>query len=362
MTQYPTLPLTDPNVIALNQQGIITPEQQTILRFYVPWPFWGCLSWFILTPLLLVPFWWPGSDQLPSFMLPLYLFIFGGGVLFTTVIFGWYVWKNFWQRQEIKNGPVVWADGEVVAAGRRFEALLPRGRLKSPVYKIALIPGPYRFYYLPRSRFLLSAESLAPVNVAVSEDAAAIIAHPLTPDPSSALPTLMQTFRFNLDDLALNQTGYISIRQRFRLLLRMGSYLAFLLVVSLLAGLYAAARLLDWIPPEPPEITQSLLAQAWQILCLGSIALFAFGWPLWNITTRLLDFLRGRIQVVTGPIRYEVRSSGRSSTCYYIIQGKEFQVSPQAYYSFIEGLTYHIYYTPLAKEIVSIEPVGGSYT
>lgn len=356
MMQYPTLPLTDPDVIALNRKGIIAPEQQQILRFYVPWPFWGCFTWFFLVALLLVPFWWPGSEQLPEFMMPLYLLIFGGGALLTTVMFGWQTWRSLRQRQEIKNGPVVWADGEVVASGGRFEALIHRGRLKNPAYKIALIPGPYRFYYLPRSRFLLSAESLAPVEVTVSEGAAAIIAHPLTPDPSSALPTLMQTFHFNLNDLAQNQVGRLSIRQRLRLLLAMASYGLILLVVCFLAGLFVVARLLNWFPTETTGADLPLLTQIWQVVCLGSIALFAFAWPLWNIATRLIDFVLGQVQVVSGPIRYDVRSSGRSSTCYYIVRGKEFQVNPSAYYSFIEGLPYHVYYTPRSKEIASLEP------
>lgn len=356
MVQYPTLPLTDPDVIALNQKGIITPEQQQILRFYVPWPFAGCLVWFFLVALLLVPFWWPGSEQLPTFMMPLYLLIFGGGAFLTTVMSGWQAWRSLRHRQEIKNGPVVWADGEVVASGGRFEALLPRGRLKSPAFKIALIPGPYRFYYLPRSQFLLSAESLAPVEVTIGEGAAATLSHPLTPDPSSALPTLMQTFRFNLDDLTQNQAGRLSIRQRLRLLLGMAFYGAILLIVCAVAGLFVAARWLNWLPTEITSPNLPLLTQIWQIVCLGSIAVFAFVWPLWNIATRLIDFVLGQVQVVSGPIHYEVRSSGRSTTCYYIIQGQKFEVSPSAYYSFIEGLNYHLYYTPRAKEIASLEP------
>ena len=358
MFQYPTLPLTDPDVIALNQEGIITPEQQQILRFYVHWPLWGCFGWFILVALLLVPFWWPGSEQLPAFMMPLYLLIFGGGAFLTTAMFGWQVWRSVRHRQEIKNGPVVWADGEVVASGGRFEALIPRGRLKSPAYKIALIPGPYRFYYLPRSRFLLSAESLAPVEVTMGEGAAAVIAHPLTPDPSSALPTLMQTFHFNLDDLAQNQAGRLSIRQRFRLLLNMAFYGAIFVVVSFIAGLFVVGRQLNWFPTEATGAELPLLTQLWQFVCLGSLILFAFAWPLWNMGTRLIDFGLGQVHVVSGPIRYDVRSSGRSSTSYYIVQGKEFQVSPSAYYSFIEGLNYHVYYTPRAKEITSLEPAA----
>jgi len=359
MAPYPTLPLTDPDAIALNRQGIITSEQQEILRFYVPWPFWGCLSWFFLVGLLLVPFWWPGSEQLPAFMMPLYVMIFGGGALLTTVGYGWYAWKSLRQRQEIQNGPVVWADGEVVAHGGRFEVLVPDGSLKSPLQKIALLPGPYRFYYLPRSRFLLSAESLAPITIAVDEHAAATIPHPLTPKPDSALPTLRQTFRFNQDDLEQNRGGRLSGRQQLRILWRSSFYVAFLLVVCFVVGIYAAASLMGWMPEQPAEVTQSILVQAWQTFCLAALGLFAFGWPLWNIGTRLIDILRGQVQVISGPIHFKVRG-GRGTTSYYVIRGKEFQVSPYAYYSFIEGMNYHIYYTPLAKEIASLEPVGQS--
>lgn len=254
MAQYPTLPLTDPDVIALNRQGIIPPEQQQVLRFYVPWPFWGCFSWFILVGLLLVPFWWPGSEQLPDFMMPLYVMIFGGGAFLTTVMFGWQVWKSLRQRQEIQRGPVVWADGEVVAQGGRFEVLIADGRLKSPTYKIALIPGRYRFYFLPRSKFLLSAESLEPVQITVGEDAAAIIAHPLTPDPTNALDTLRQTFRFNENDLARNREGRLTGRQQLRILWKASFYVGFFLMVCLIAGLFAAANLLNLSPTPPPKL------------------------------------------------------------------------------------------------------------
>lgn len=360
MAQYPTLPLTDPDVIALNRQGIIPPEQQQVLRFYVPWPFWGCFSWFILVGLLLVPFWWPGSEQLPDFMMPLYVMIFGGGAFLTTVMFGWQVWKSLRQRQEIQRGPVVWADGEVVAQGGRFEVLIADGRLKSPTYKIALIPGRYRFYFLPRSKFLLSAESLEPVQITVGEDAAAIIAHPLTPDPTNALDTLRQTFRFNENDLARNREGRLTGRQQLRILWKASFYVGFFLMVCLIAGLFAAANLLNLSPTPPPEIVESGLAQAWQMFCLAAFGLFAFGWPLWNIGTRFLDIVSGRVRVVSGPIHFSVRG-GRNSTCYYIVQGKEFQVSPHAYYSFIENMTYRVYYTPFSKEIVSLEPAGSGY-
>lgn len=360
MVQYPTLPFTDPDVIALNQQGIIAPEQQEILRFYVPWPFWGCLMWFFLVALILVPFWWPGAEQLPAFMMPLYVMIFGGGALLTTGMFGWQTWKSLRQRWEIQHGPVVWADGEVVAQGGRFEVLIADGRLKNPAHKIALIPGRYRFYFLPRSKFLLSAESLEPVQIEMAEDAAAIITHPLTPNPDNALSTLMQTFRFNENDLQQNRAGRLTGRQQLRILWRTSSYVAFLLVVCFVAGIYAAASLLGWAPEQPSEITQSLLVQAWQTFCLASLTLFAFGYPLWNIGTRFIDILRGQVKSISGPIHFKVRG-GRGATCYYVIQGKEFQVAPHAYYSFIENMTYRVYYTPLSKEIVSLEPVGNGY-
>ena len=357
MSPYPTLPLTDPDMIALNRLGIITPEQQNFLRFYVPWPFWGCLGWFFLVGLFLVPFWWPGSEQLPAFMLPLYVMIFGGGAMLTTVMYGWHAWKSLRQRQEIQNGPVVWADGEVVAHGGRFEVLTPDGALKSPIQKIALIPGPYRFYYLPRSRFLLSAESLAPIIIEMDEHAAATVTHPLTPNPGNALSTLMQTFRFNENDLGRNREGRLTGRQQLRLLWSASFYAGFFLMVCLIAGLFAAANLLNLSPEPTPEIVESGLAQAWQMFCLAAFGLFAFGWPLWNLVTRLIDILRGQVQMVSGPIHFQVRG-GRGTTSYYVVRGKEFQVSPYAYYSFIEGMNYHLYYTPLAKEIASLEPVG----
>lgn len=360
MAQYPTLPLTDPDVIALNRQGIIAPEQQQILRFYVPWPFWGCLMWFFLVALILVPFWWPGSEQLPALMMPLYVMIFGGGALLTTVMFGWQTWKSLRQRQEIQHGPVVWADGEVVAQGGRFEVLIADGRLKSPTHKIALIPGQYRFYFLPRSKFLLSAESLEPVQIAVTEDAAAIIAHPLTPNPTNSLATLMQTFRFNENDLQQNWTGRLTGRQQWRVLLSVGSYAVILLAVCFVAGIYAAASLWGVIPEQTTEVTSSVPVQAWQTFCLASLGLFAFGYPLWNIGTRFIDILRGQVKSISGPIHFKVRG-GRGTTSYYVIQGQEFQVAPHAYYSFIENMTYRVYYTPLSKEIVSLEPAESSY-
>lgn len=355
MSQYPTLPFTDPDVIASNRQGIITPEQQEILLFYVSWPFWGCLVWFILTGLILFPFWWPGSEQLPAFMMPLYVLIFGGGAVLTTAMFGWQIWKGLRQRQEIKRGPVVWADGEVIVRGERFEVLIPDGRLQSPVQKFNLLPGPYRFYFLPRSRFLLSAES-------IEQNAADLVANALNiprlpADLTRALPALMQTFRFNEADLAQNRAGGLTNRQRGRTFLDILLYLGMLLAVTFFAGLVVAGYWFGWTEPEIPD---SWLFQVWQFVCLGGIVLFAFGYPLWNIATRLIDILSGQVSTLSGPIQFKIRG-GRSSTSYYVIQGQEFQVKHTAYHSFIEKLPYHVYYIPRTKEIVSLEPVEGRY-
>jgi hypothetical protein len=278
-------------------------------------------------------------------------------------------------------GSVEQGEGEVYFTRRGYAALLdPRPRPGTPIVgplerplpsrPVQLPPGRYRFFFLPRSRTLLSAEPLTPMAAGAAFPAAA---DPLLglPDyqpaptpylaeahaafstlPQGALGALQHALaegnRFTLDDLAANRAGRLSGRQARRLLapLIMLAPVCVPFVVIGAGVLYLA-------------LTESMLRPSGLVIGItftgGGLLMLAYA------LSRVADTLGREVRSIAGIVTAERDSSGDSTTFRYKVNKMKFQVSGLAYTALISGLAYRIYYTPRSKTLVSIEPFGSDH-
>ena len=146
------LPLTDPTLVAVNRAGLLTPSQREQLRRQTPLPVWATIIWGVMLGMFTIPLWSsPPQEVVYSVS---FLLVLGGGY---TVWLARRYWREaLTRRREIEMGQVVSAEGEVVSSRKGYRARTAEGPLHSASYKIDLIPGPYRFYYLPQSRLLVA--------------------------------------------------------------------------------------------------------------------------------------------------------------------------------------------------------------
>ena len=334
---HPTpLPLTDPAVVAVNRAGLLTPAQREQLLRQTPLPIWATVMWGVMLGMLTVPLWSsPPKEVVYSIS---FLLVLGGGY---TVILATRYWRQaLTRRREIETGQVVSTAGELRATPKGYIAQTSDGPLRSIGYKIDLIPGSYRFYYLPQSRLLVSAEK---VNASAQAGSAAA-------GHEAIVQALGRAFKFNDEELGLNRGRKLSPRQRQRLYRDAGLYAAATLLTAFVAFVMLAGS-------GTPNGTTTTVP--WQAV-LFSLLLGAFGFYLgrqgW---LHGLDARNGVATQVEGRITLRVSSGARrSTTIYYLIRGMEFVVPMAAYSALVEGLNYRLHYTPHAKKVLSVEPLG----
>ncbi len=326
----------DPASLAANRAGQITPQQRkrvSRLSVLVGLPVLAGAIWFFLVMGIRLPgVAWETlttPDESASVSLRLLLAL---AALFPDLIVGgvalWACMRlSRWLRLEydLSQSTIAYAEGQVTfsskgyvaaAAGRRFLAL-------NGNKVVNLAPGAYRFYYLRSSRRLLSAEPLARYTAA----------QPQAP----LLETLASVHGFNLGDLEMNRQGWISARQRSKLLRS-----AVLWVVFTLAG---TAALLFWGPDD-------LELGGLVILLLLALLLLYIGYA------HYADMLRGRVAMLEGVVVSNKQSGDEGGHTYHYVIGREsFLVSESAYLALISGLPYRVYYGPKSKKLLSIEPL-----
>lgn len=255
------------------------------------------------------------------------LLILGGIGSIMFVVLGKYVW-DWWQvKQDLSEGRVLQGVGEVEWKGNRYRATVEGRSLQ--FLASALAPSRYQFYYLPRTGYILSAESLGHA------------------DPNQSLQSVLNTvFRFDPNDLALNRQGQLGESQVVRLQKEMWTYAIMGIVmvsvftsVPLFVMFVASNQRSAWVP--------TLLFLGFDVIVAF---VFAFlGWRVWR------DISDRRVEILNGVLRKYVVRGNKSSTYYIAIGDKKFSVGIPQYNGVIEGRTYRLYYAPRSSIVIGIE-------
>jgi hypothetical protein len=194
------------------------------------------------------------------------------------------------------------------------------------------------FGFLPNTGWILSAERITP---------------PGGEDPRAELASVLaQVHGYSLDSLDSNRQGRMATGQIMRLLLSVvWQCIVGVIILAIIAALayiiYTTlnSRQREW------AIVAGLAVSAITILILA-----------WRIITLTIDALRGSVTTVEGPVRRDIvvthtQNGGTSTTYYYKLNKLSFAVSSAAYTAFIDGLNYRLYYAPLSKRLIAIEPI-----
>ena len=255
------------------------------------------------------------------------LLILGGIGSIMFVVLGKYVW-DWWQvKQDLSEGRVMQEAGEVEWKGNRYRATVEGRSLQ--FLASALAPSRYQFYYLPRTAYILSAESLGHA------------------DPNQSLQSVLNTvFRFDPNDLALNRQGQLGESQVSRLQKEMWTYA---IIGIVMVSAFSIVPLSVMFLPR----TQS---SAWipTLIFFGAdvIVAIVFSFLAWRVWRDISD---RRVEMLNGVLRKYVVRGNKSSTYYIEIDNKKFAVGVPQYNVVIEGRTYRLYYAPRSSIVIGIE-------
>ncbi len=340
--RYPQRQFLDPDEVAANRNGELTPSQRAALNLQLAQEsliasgfmvLGGGLLLFGTSLVLTLP---PGQAGL-TWVWALG-FLIGVAVLgLPGLVQGTRRWTEFFAaRREIADSEIVYAEGRVVWADDLYTAYAGRKRLK-PIYnKLNLPPGLYRFFYLRGGHWLLSAEKMA------GEAQSA---------QSSLFLTLSQANRFSPTDLEQNRAGRLSFHQIPRLIRPLWIRVAIALPLGLWAALILATVSLSKIFSDPLTLV---------IVAIGSV--WAMN-ALWHVLAVIVDVIRRQVVSAEGPgQRLRVYPTRGVTYYYYQIGTKRLTISRSAYNALIVGAPYRVYYAPFSRTLLSIEPLDETVT
>ncbi|MBI4631120.1 MAG: hypothetical protein HY740_05275 [Chloroflexi bacterium] len=316
--------------LALNRNGQLAPSQAKQVesiparRFLLNATVFGLLAMFFIGLGIFLSFLPPRSPG-NSALVPLMIMGGIGSIMF--VVLGKYVWDWWRVKQDLSEGRVMQGLGEVEWKGNRYRATV-EGRSLQFVAS-ALAPSRYQFYYLPRTGYILSAESLGHT------------------DPNQSLQSVLNTvFRFDPNDLALNRQGQLGESQLSHLQRQMWAYAIIGLVmvsvftsVPLFVMFVASNQSSAWIP--------TLLFLGVDVIV--AIVFTFLAWRVWR------DISDRRVEILNGVLRKYVVRGNKSSTYYIEIGNKKFAMGIPQYNVVIEGRTYRLYYAPRSSIVIGIE-------
>jgi hypothetical protein len=337
--------LLNPDDAEVNRRGEITPAQNTRLNaMSLGGQGFGTIIWplVILGFIFFIIF----SSSLDSGGLNFYALI---PIAFLVIvilgyskgIYRW--WRNSTNlKADRANGIVRSGVGELNFVPKKGFIALVGGEeliLSGSNDASGLLPGVrYNIYYLPESRFVLSAEQLGEISSGQVR--------------LSLTTILAQANGFTPEELQSNQNGEITQSQRMAGLKK--------LVPGLI--LMGFAFVFGIIIIYPLLANSNLKSNYIPLIFVGAfLAIFAsIGFSM--VLNAFLDFNTSTPEVVEGVGQKISRrkSSGRSSRTvyYYIISGVEFEVPQKAFPALLEGFSYKAYYMPRTKRLLTIEPIS----
>lgn len=323
---------TDPASIYANRFGQITIRQRDRLKSSLVAPVIMLVVWLVLTVPLgvfaLYLAWELAQAQVGLVWFGVFVMLgvaaLIAGLLWSLAVMP--VVRGARIQRDLSSGSIAQAEGLVIFERSDYAARV-NGRLlraSDGSRSVDLSPGTYRFYFLPLTGYLLSAEALSPMLPAQTH--------------AGVLDALARVHHFDLSSLAANRQGQLSARQRLRLTRG---------VVGLQVVIVGLMGLLVWMVVKAPQ------TEPWSTLIIGLI-LAGVAYATYR---RVSDLLAGQVAQMEGFVSRVENTSDDSSTYYYVLDGKRFQVSSSAYAALVEGLRYRLYYTPTSKKLISIEPL-----
>jgi hypothetical protein len=340
-----TVNLVNPDDVDANRRGEITPDQNNRLNamalgrqgcgtVLVPLLILGGVFFFIFLGLL------DSGEMSWVFLIPvaiLVIVILG----FSRGLYNW--WRNSTKlKADRANGIVRSGMGELgysLKSGFTAKVVDEELILSTSNEASGLVPGVrYNFYYLPESRFVLSAEQLGQVSTGQVRLALTDI--------------LAQANGFTQEDLQTNQNGEVTDAQRRGGLIKLVPGL-FIMVITFVVG---------FLILYPFFSSSQLNSNFISIIFIGGfLAIFAaIGFTI--VLNAFLDLNATAPESVEGEGRKVTRrkSSGRSSRTvyYYVIGDQEFEVPKKAFPALLEGFTYRAYFMSRTKRLLAIEPIS----
>lgn len=330
MERFTTSPENPVDTLGYNRQGRLTPDQRVMLNFLLEAQrlgaglgglagfgslvFFGCiLAW--------------GLGQDPGWAVALEFLVLLG--------FGAY---SIWNARRVltrlsgfarslQSERVAFADGEIAWNGRRYAARVPVAEKLDLAQ--TYIPGDYRFYYVPFSGRVLSAERLC--NNLDARDC--------------LLQSLMDAFSFNAEALAANRMGRVGDAQRTVLMQKLVIHGWTRMLGTLAGGVVFVTLMVNFQIARGVQYgwTSVLAAAPFVILFIKLLA---------DYLDRLGDLRTGRVETVQG-LGYRPANSNR-----WQIHLNQFSVPRKQSGVLISGLRYRAFYLPRSRYLISLEPLA----
>ncbi len=277
---------------------------------------------------------WPYLASEPAFVW-IFFTLMGlvGGV--ASVLALLYIVRLILAQREWLTERIEHTEGQIAWGRQNYIAEVEGCRLK-PCGRLNLLPGNYRFYYLPHAGWLLSVERLA----AGGEE---------TPPDLSNILACANGFR--LEAIEDNRRGRLADDQVRQLLHLTAHYFSESLILIGIAAIFAFSFL-----------TRHDLNVAIVRITLGAlIALSLFS--LWRVVRIIVDILRKQVAMTEGLARKTFREQisrtwQKRRIYYYQINNLKFEVSQRGYNVLIAGLPCRLYYAPCSKRMVGIAPLA----
>ena len=332
-------PLTSQKEIAANQQGQITKYQQ----FRLSGVFWDKKQrWFSVVLFGFVPTIGPllgaiwilvsghsDLDAWPRGLLGVSAGLFVVWLLPSALIY--LRWR--WLERNLAREAVAQGLGTVYWKRKRYVLALADGKKLDPIYSPDLLPGRYRFYYLPRYHWLLTAEPLEE-EVAQADDL------------EQLNHRLARANRFQFTALDANRAGYLTGSQRVRILGRFAAYVIGGISVMALFSIYYIQTYAD-------------LNGLWVFMAIVAGMAVASALVMRKSLSSIVDCLQGQVITAEGTVKKDLEVATDSSVSYYYKLNKTFfYVNEAGYEALVAGLTYRLYLLPRSQKLVNIETVA----